>query len=83
MENLLLPGDPLFDRVLSTPLGWIQNQYSNGIGEQCAMVADAETGILRPASPEELDDYLWGGEYDERMENLGEEEDDACIYPYG
>ena len=72
MSQLLLPGDPLFDVVLSTPLDWMQQHYSNGIGQQCAMVADAETGVLRPASASELEDYLFGGEYDERMERIEE-----------
>lgn len=56
----------MFDFILATskPPGWSQH----GRGEyNVNLVADSETGILRPVTPIELREYLEGGEYDERM----------------
>lgn len=39
------------------------------------LVADSETGILRPATLKELDEYLEGGEYEERMRSIGDSAD--------
>ena len=44
-------------------------------------MADAESGILRPVSWAETDEYLYGGEYQERMLSLaGVEFEDAYDY---
>lgn len=76
MDNsvLILPGDPEFYWTLSTalPPDWIA--AADRIGEQCAFVADAESGLLRPAFADELEEYLHGGEYDERMKQIEAEE---------
>lgn len=78
---LILPGDPGFDETLSTslPTGWEQQRAQNA-GE-CFFVADAETGLLRPANARELDDYLYGGEYDQRLASFDEQ--DVLINPDG
>lgn len=74
MAGLILPGNPLFDLTLATaiPPGW--RQASEACSAQVAFVAESGSGLLRPASPQELEDYLAGGEYDERMDELGESE---------
>lgn len=71
---LLLPGDPEFDQTLgvSLPPGWEQERDRNS-GEY-AFVADAETGILRPCSAQELEEYLEGGEYEARLRAMGDDE---------
>lgn len=69
-SSLILPGDPEFDWTLSTtlPPGWLD--VAEAIGEQVAFVCSPGSGVMRPATPEELTEYLWGGEYDERMQDL-------------
>jgi len=69
---LILPGDPEFDISLSAlPPNWkdITHAYSG----QVAFVADADTGILRPANIREMDDYLYGGEYEDRLKVIGDD----------
>lgn len=74
MDGLILPGNPLFDLTLATaiPPGW--RQAAESCSAQVAFVAEPGSGLLRPASPAELEDYLAGGEYDERMDELGDSE---------
>lgn len=62
-----MPGDPQFDSTLAVnlPFGWRNNANQNH-GE-IAFVADSSTGLLRPVNNAQLEDYLYGGEYDERM----------------
>lgn len=76
MSNLLiLPGHPLFDLTLATPPpDWkVKQECCN---EAVNFVKDAQTGIFRTATHEELTDYLYGGEYDEVMgEDLDFEEE--------
>jgi hypothetical protein len=64
---LILPGDPEFDRTLaSPPPNWrqLQAKYSG----EMAFVARSGSGILEPVSRRELDDYLEGGEYAQRLQ---------------
>jgi len=74
MSNLILPGNPLFDLTLETipPPGW-QNHPNDGEG--VAMVVDSQSGLLRPVNEQEMIDYVWGGEYEERLEAIGENAD--------
>lgn len=73
-SHLVLPGDPRFDETLGVclPPGW-QREADRLCGE-FAFVADVETGILRPCSADELEDYLYGGEYEARLEAIRDEE---------
>lgn len=74
--NLILPGDPDFHFTLSQalPPGW--REVADRIGKNVCFVASVETGLLRPATPDELNEYLWGGEYDQRLEENGDLADD-------
>jgi len=72
--SLLYPGDDLFDYYLATlPPNWKQcaHQYSG----QIAFVAESGSGLLRPASIKELQEYLEGGEYDERLAQIDDGDD--------
>jgi len=71
---LILPGHPLFDLTLATarPPGWADHSHD---GEGVAMVVDPDSGLMRPANAKEVDEYVWGGEYDERLEAIGENAD--------
>lgn len=73
MENkaglLVYPGDPEFEAVLATPPpNWQEFAYRNS-GE-VVFVAQPESGLLRPANSQELTEYLYGGEYEERSQEL-------------
>lgn len=66
MSSLIYPGHPEFDQVLCTlPPG----ESDSG---DTAFVADSVTGILRAVGRKELDDYLLGGEYDERLQVIND-----------
>ncbi|WNZ24848.1 hypothetical protein HJG54_19675 [Leptolyngbya sp. NK1-12] len=67
---LILPGDPEFETTLATalPPDWIA--VAERMGQQCCFVADRDSGLLRPATDAELTEYLYGGEYDERLEAI-------------
>jgi hypothetical protein len=70
---IILPGDPLFDSTLSTslPPGW-KKVAARG-DDWHAFVADYASGILRPVTYIEMIDYVEGGEYDERLQVMGDE----------
>ena len=61
---LILPGDPRFDFTLAypPPIGSAQ--------EDIAFIADSQSGILRAATRKEVEEYLFGGEYDERLQQI-------------
>lgn len=64
-DIILLPGDPGFNQtlLLSRPPGWQQVAAKNGNG--AAMVEDSSTGIMKPVDEKGLEEYMYGGEYDE------------------
>jgi hypothetical protein len=62
---LILPGSPLFDLTLATPPpNWREAAARDG--DTFAFVVGLD-GIARPVTAIELEDYLEGGEYDERL----------------
>ncbi len=69
---ILLPGDEEYDLTLGTsiPPNWQQTAAKDPNGY--AFVADASSGLMRPVTDVELEEYLYGGEYDERLESIGE-----------
>lgn len=67
---LILPGHPLFNITLLTPRpDWQQTASQD---EQYAFVAEPDSGLMRPATQKELEEYLYGGEYDERNDEIDE-----------
>ena len=72
MSTLILPGHPLFDLTLQTPRPdfWAKDKT-----EEFAMVVDSDSGLMRPATRKELNEYVCGGEYDERLAAIGENDD--------
>lgn len=71
MSLLILPGNPLFDLTLLTPRpDW--KDIAAKDGDTYAFVVDANTGLTRPATSNELEEYLYGGEYDERLSQINE-----------
>lgn len=63
---LLLPNNPLFDLTLLLARRPDYLEVEKRTGEQACFVAE-ESGLLRPATYDEMYDYLYGGEYDEVM----------------
>lgn len=60
---LILPGHPDFYRILATPPPARRGQ---------SFVVRAGSMILEPASDLALNEYLEGGEYDQRLEESGQ-----------
>jgi hypothetical protein len=73
---IILPCDPEWNDTLGQrlPPDWIE--FSHQLGQACTFVVSAESGIMRPATPADLDDYICGGEYEERQRQLGFLNDD-------
>ncbi len=79
--RLILPGTFLFDETLSTtlPYDWQQVAYKN-CGDY-GFVVDSSSKLLRVADSSEIEEYLEGGEYDERLlqiegdDGLGDDSD--------
>lgn len=70
---LILPGDPLFDATLATPPpNW--RDAANRDGNTYAFVVEPGSGLARPATMAELTEYLEGGEYDERLSEIEDED---------
>lgn len=59
---LLLPGDPGFNEILATP--------PPDPGRQYAYVVRAGQQAAEYVSAEDLQDYLEGGEYDQRLSEI-------------
>ena len=76
MSSLILPGHPEFELTLSLarPSNWLSVAQKHG---NFCFVADCETGLLRAASPLETTEYLLGGEYQLRLNRIGEPEHHA------
>lgn len=71
---IILPGDPAFDWTLTQPPpNWQQVAAKDPDG--FAFVVEPCSGLVRVATADDLEEYLYGGEYDERLEEIGESED--------
>ena len=71
--KLILPGDPQFDRTLASPPPNWQQVAARHRGE-FAFVARSGSGLLEPVSYQELEEYLEGGEYAQRLQESGQDE---------
>lgn len=68
---LILPGHPLFNLTLATPRPDYQDKAARD-GNTYAFVAEPNSGLMRPVTSEELEEYLYGGEYEERLDEIDE-----------
>lgn len=75
-RSLILPGDPEFNFTLATspPPNWRQAAAKGG--GFVNFVIEPNSGLMRPVTPEELTEYLEGGEYDERLDEIEDDWDD-------
>ncbi len=75
VNKLILPGTPEFDFTLGTcvPPNWKEAAFS--LFGEYTFVADSETGLLKIASFRDTDEYLYGGEYERRLEQISEDDE--------
>lgn len=78
-SGIILPGHPFFEQYLycTLPPDWKNFAYHNP--DFAFIVSPGGNGLLKAVTNDELEEYLEGGEYDER---LSEMEDDDLIYAY-
>lgn len=70
---IILPGSPEFEHTLATARPPDYNEVAASALDNIALVADAESGLLRAVRYEDqLWDYLLGGEYEVRASQLEE-----------
>ncbi|QMS87307.1 hypothetical protein HUN01_06810 [Nostoc edaphicum CCNP1411] len=74
-SGLILPGHPFFDDYLycTLPPAWRNFAYHN---PDFAFVARSGSGILEVVTQEEMEEYIEGGEYDQRLEECGDDDED-------
>lgn len=66
MPRLILPGDPEFYMTLGT--------VTPPAAPDQVFIVRAGSLILEPASPDEVDEYLHSGEYDQRLDEMESED---------
>ena len=75
---ILLPGDLEFERTLATPPpDWRDLAFRNG--GKVAFCADSDSGLLRAVDGRGCQEYLLGGEYEERLSSLYEADEDGIL----
>ncbi len=75
---ILLPGDIEFERTLGTPPpNW--GSVAAEDGSTYALVADHDSGLLRAVTGRGCQEYLLGGEYEERLTSLYEPDEDGFL----
>ncbi len=79
MSPLILPGDPDFDLTLGAclPSGW--QDVAAATNGEFAFIARSGSGILEAVPAWEVEEYLEGGEYDQRLDEI--DEDGTFISP--
>ena len=73
---LLLPHHPGFYEIYysALPPGYKER---NRFARNTALVVDHQTGAFREANYQQLQDYLFGGEYHLMLETFGADNDDS------
>jgi hypothetical protein len=72
---IILPGTPEFDFTLgrNLPPNWRAVAAQNG--SSFHFVARSGSGILELVNDSDLQEYLEGGEYEERLNEMGDEDE--------
>lgn len=70
---LILPGSFEFDEALAMTLPFDWQDYANRNSGDYGFVVDSQTGLLRVTDSKGICEYVEGGEYDERLEAIGED----------
>ncbi|KST64075.1 hypothetical protein [Mastigocoleus testarum] len=71
MNELLLPGEPGFQETLVNAMHLFKPRHNTAF-----IARPGSNGLMIPVSGAELREYLLGGEYDERMDELENEVDE-------
>jgi hypothetical protein len=67
---ILLPGDPGWDWTLAQPPpDWQQAAAKDPDG--FAFIVEPGSGLMRVADADDLEEYICGGEYEERLDEIG------------
>lgn len=70
MSKLILPDDLEYHVTLGN-IPYFFNALGNNTPDFAGWVADAESGLVRPCTHTQMIDYMYGGEYEERLANEG------------
>lgn len=73
--KLLLPGDPGFYETLGRQLPPDWQEIASNHPDFVFVAKAGNGGVLTPVAWEEAEDYLYGGEYAQRLAELEEEEE--------
>ncbi len=73
---LILPGDPEFDSTLALSLPPDWQFLAARQGGDYGFVVDSQSGLLRVEDSTGIREYVNGGEYDDRLAAIEDDEDD-------
>lgn len=74
MTQLILPSHPDFIPTLqAAPFFWQEIQKDKC--QTISYVVDSESGVLKPVNEKDLEEYMFGGELDEVIEEQEEQEE--------
>jgi hypothetical protein len=75
-STLILPGDFLFEETLhQIPFWWESFAHENS--GWCNFGVDSESGLFKPLNKQQTEDYLFGGEFEARLEQMEVEPEDV------
>ncbi|NEO86193.1 MAG: hypothetical protein F6J87_18340 [Spirulina sp. SIO3F2] len=76
MSSIILTREnyPFFDEDLAT-LPPVEQFTSNGDRQSTHFIFAPGEMVMRPATPEELFEFIHSGEYDQRLAEIGEDDD--------
>ena len=72
---IILPGDSEFDETLATTLPFDWQAIASQYGDDYGFVVDSESGLIRVENSRGIREYVEGGEYDERLALLDDDDD--------
>lgn len=70
MANLILPGHPGFEETLAQLPPNLQHVRDCTHGDFALIARAGSAGLLEAVSWQEAEEYLWGGEYEQRIGEL-------------
>ena len=79
MSNLILPGSLEFDLALADipPVPTWRANFERANGEGYLIVRPGSLGLMESVTRQEWEDYVYGGEFDERQAEI--DEHDAAL----
>ncbi|MGL4498578.1 MAG: hypothetical protein ACRC78_12665 [Planktothrix sp.] len=77
MSTLIFPGTQLFEETLANPGMFWFRQGQRELSGDCVFIQPVDGGgLLVPATSQQAEEYLWGGEYEEAQNVFDVEPDD-------